>query len=164
MTNPRSAWAAAAWLALIPLFGHGTEVSRLPFDGLSGPAKAGSGASIPGINPSALASLALTPDQRARVTDIERDLQRTQWRLMGSIREARWKQQDALRTPEVDAKSVLALYDEIAALRRQYFQAAIDARKRIEAILTAEQRVELSRWVERGAPGQGVSEERRSPR
>lgn len=167
MANARFVRRPAVWLSIwLSLWtgsGHAAELSRLSYEGSPAPARAAPRASIPGVSQSALASLRLSDEQRAKVSEIQRDLQRTQSRLMASIREARWKQQDALRAPEIDAAAVLALYDEIAALRREYFRAAIDARKRIEGTLTSDQRAELSRWIEPVAPGGGVSRERAAP-
>jgi Spy/CpxP family protein refolding chaperone len=101
-------------------------------------------ANIPGINPAALAGLKLTADQRNKVTEIERDLKRKQWKLVGSIRELRWKQQDAFKAPEVDVEAVRRNFEEMSALRKQMFELAVDGRKRLESVLTREQRVELS--------------------
>jgi Spy/CpxP family protein refolding chaperone len=99
---------------------------------------------IPGIDPNALAALKMTADQRKAVTEIERDLKRKQWTFIGSLRELQWKQHDAFSVPEVDAQAVRRNFDEISALRRQIFEATLDSRKRIESVLTKEQRARLS--------------------
>jgi Spy/CpxP family protein refolding chaperone len=113
---------------------------------------------IPGVNPAALAALKLTGDQRNKVTEIERDLKRKQWKLIGSIRELRWKQQDAFKAPEVDVEAVRRNYDEMSALRKQMFDLALDGRKRIESVLTREQRVEVSEWASPSQPAHRVIE------
>ena len=116
------------------------------------------GAMIPGLNPAALAALKLTADQRNKVTEIERDLKRKESTLIGSIRELRWKQQDAFKAPEVDVEAVRRNYDEMAALRKQMFDLALDGRKRIESVLTREQRVEASEWTSPSSPAHRVVE------
>ena len=113
---------------------------------------------IPGVNPAALAGLKLTADQRNKVTEIERDLKRKQWKLIGSIRELRWKQQDAFKAPEVNVEAVRRNYEEMSALRKQMFDVALDARKRIESVLTREQLVEVSEWANPSQPAHGVVE------
>jgi Spy/CpxP family protein refolding chaperone len=130
---------------------------------LAGPAPASDeggapAANIPGINPAALAGLKLTGDQRNKVTEIERDLKRRQWNLIGSIRELRWKQQDAFRAAELDVDAVRRTYEEISALRKEMFDLAVDGRKRVESILTKEQRVEVSEWTSPSQPAHRVIE------
>jgi Spy/CpxP family protein refolding chaperone len=104
-------------------------------------------AHILGMNPGALAGLKLTVEQRNKLTEIERDLKRKQWPLMGSIRELRWKQQDALKAAEVDVEALRRNYDEMSALRKQMFDLALEGRKRVEGVLTREQRAQVSEWT-----------------
>jgi Spy/CpxP family protein refolding chaperone len=94
---------------------------------------------IAGINPADLAALDLTEAQRDKVTEIQRDLRRAQWSVTGSIRELRWRQQDIMRAAEFDADAARKTHDAIAGLRKEMFEAALDARKRIEAVLTKQQ-------------------------
>jgi Spy/CpxP family protein refolding chaperone len=115
-------------------------------------------AHIPGINPAALASLKLTAEQRNKLTEIERDLKRKQWKLVGAIRELRWKQQDAFKAAEVDVEAVRRNYEETSALRKQMFDLALDGRKRVEGVLTREQRVEVSDWTGSNPPAHRVVE------
>jgi Spy/CpxP family protein refolding chaperone len=96
-----------------------------------------------GINPAALAGLDLTEEQRGKVTEIQRDLKRKLWSLMGSLRELRWKLQDAMMAREIDADAARKTYDAMAAHRKEMFEAGLDARKRIEAVLTKEQLEQL---------------------
>ena len=49
-------------------------------------------------------------------------------------------------------------YDEMAALRKQMFDLALDGRKRIESVLTREQRVEASEWTGPSPPAHKVVE------
>jgi Spy/CpxP family protein refolding chaperone len=115
-------------------------------------------AHIPGINPAALASLKLTADQRHKLTEIDRDLKRKQWKLVGALRELRWKQQDAFKAPEVDVEAVRRNYEDTSALRKQMFDLALEGRKRVEGVLTKEQRVEVSEWTSSNQPAHRVVE------
>ncbi len=119
---------------------------------------AAAAAMIPGMSPAALAALKLTGDQHSKVTEIERDLKRKQWKLIGSIRELRWKQQDAFKAPEVDVEAVRRNYEEMSALRKEMFELALDGRKRIESVLTKQQRVEVSEWTSPFQPAHRVIE------
>lgn len=118
---------------------------------------------IPGIDPDALAALKMTADQRKAVTEIERDLKRKQWTFIGSLRELRWKQEEAFGAPEVDAQAARRNYDEITALRRQMFEATLDSRKRIEAVLTKEQRARLSDAAGSSQPADAAAPQAASP-
>ena len=115
-------------------------------------------AHIPGINPAALASLKLTVDQRNKLTEIDRDLKRKQWNFVGALRELRWKQQDAFKAAEVDVDAVRRNYEETSALRKQMFDLALDGRKRVEGVLTREQRVQASEWTSPSQPAHRVIE------
>ena len=97
----------------------------------------------PGL--AALEALNLTDEQRAKVTEIRRDLQRKNHALMGSLREIRWKGQDVARSSELDVAAARKLYDEGAAVRKQMFDARLEARAKAEAVLTKEQREQLRR-------------------
>ncbi len=59
-------------------------------------------------------ALDLTDEQRARIAEIQQDVSRKQWELMGKVHE-------------------------------QMFQTMLDARKRMDAVLTREQREQLKR-------------------
>lgn len=134
------------WMACVAVSAHESEPR--PFGRVS-PSSAlrDESALIPGIDPAELARLSMTSDQRRKVQEIERTLRRTQWRLTGEIRELRWKQQDALASAEADSGSLLRLHDMAAARRREYFVAALEARKQLEAVLTTEQREQvMQRW------------------
>lgn len=95
----------------------------------------------PGL--AALEALNLTDEQRAKVTEIRRDLQRKNHSLMGSLREIRWKGQDVAKSAELDVAAARKLYDEGAAVRKQMFEARLEARAKAEAVLTKEQREQL---------------------
>jgi Spy/CpxP family protein refolding chaperone len=104
----------------------------------------------PGL--AAIEALNLTDDQRAKVTEIRRDMQRKNHALMGSLREIRWKGQDVAKAPKLDVEAARKLYDEGAAVRKQMFEARLEARAKAEAVLTKEQLEQLRSMPRRG-PG-----------
>jgi len=97
-------------------------------------------------------ALDLTAEQRGKVTEIRRDLQRRNHALMGSLREIRWKGQDLAKAPQLDEAAARKLYDEGAAVRKQMFEARLEARSKAEALLTKEQ-LEQLRSAPRPGPG-----------
>lgn len=106
-----------------------------------------------GLSPGALEALNLTDEQRGKVTEIRREMQRKHHALMGSMHELRWQQEDAARAPVFDEAAARKTYDGMAAIRKQQFEAGLEARKRIEAVLTKEQREQLRAAPRRPGPG-----------
>ncbi len=76
----------------------------------------------------ALEALNLTEEQRGKVKEIRRDLQRKNHALMGSLREIRWKGQDLAKGGAVDVAAAKKLYEEGAAVHKQMFEARLEAR------------------------------------
>ena len=107
----------------------------------------------PGL--AAIEALDLTPEQRAKVTELRRDMQRRNHALMGSMREIRWKGQDLRSAPELDAAAARKLYDEGAAVRKQMFESRLEARAKAEALLTKEQREQLRKAPQAHRHGPG---------
>jgi len=105
----------------------------------------------PGL--AAIEALDLSAEQRNKVTEIRRDLQRRNHALMGSLREIRWKGQDLAKAPELDAAAARKLYDEGAAVHKQMFEARLEARAKAEAVLTKEQREKLRALPRPGRAG-----------
>lgn len=107
----------------------------------------------PGL--AAIEALDLTPEQRAKVTELRREVQRRNHALMGSMREIRWKGQDLRSAPELDAAAARKLYDEGAAVRKQMFESRLEARAKAEALLTKEQREQLRKAPQAHRHGPG---------
>ena len=100
-----------------------------------------------------LEALNLTDEQRGKVTEIQRDLQRKTHGLKGSLREIRWQSQDAAKATEFDDAAARKRYDSQAAVRKQMFEARLEAHKRIQDVLTKEQREQLRKSGRPGVPG-----------
>jgi Spy/CpxP family protein refolding chaperone len=103
----------------------------------------------------ALGALNLTDAQRAKIADIQRELSQKHWELMGKAFEERNKLLEQFESGKADDQAARKTYQAMAEARRQMFESSLDARKRIDAVLTAEQREQLRRgwrggW---GAPG-----------
>lgn len=103
----------------------------------------------------ALGALNLTDAQRAKIADIQRELSQKHWELMGKAFEERNKLLEQFESGKADDQAARKTYQAMAEARRQMFESSLDARKRIDSILTPEQREQLRRgwrggW---GAPG-----------
>jgi Spy/CpxP family protein refolding chaperone len=112
---------------------------------------------IAGLNSESLTLLNLTDEQRARITEVQRNLQRKRWELTAVLREDRWRLQDILNGPELDADAARKVYESMLATRKEMFNAALDARKQIELALTKQQRDQLrlaKTTTSQGAKGQ----------
>jgi len=126
--------------------GYGTGGGYGMGRGMMGGAYGGMGPGMMGgYGADGLANLDLTVDQRKKVEGIQRDLQRKQWKLMESMRELMWQQRDANLEGKFDEKSAREAYDAREKLHKQMFENSLDARKQIDAVLTAEQRQKLGR-------------------
>lgn len=106
------------------------------------------GPMLPGVE-----TLDLTPEQREKVTGIRRELQRRVQVLTVSLRELRLQTGDADRVGEFDAATARKRYDEAAAIRKQMFEARLEARVELEAVLTKEQREQLRKAARPTPPG-----------
>lgn len=100
------------------------------------------------------AGLDLTPEQRQKLTDIQRDMFDKRWQLMGKMHAADGPMSKAWAGGEVDEKAARQAYDEMAKAHKEMFEAQMEARKRVQAVLTPEQRKQLEqgyagRWSRR---------------
>lgn len=86
----------------------------------------------------------LTPEQRKQIGEIQREQRSRQWPLMQQMHELMWGH-DSTEPGAFDEQAQRRNYDRIAALRKQMFENQLEARKRIEAVLTPQQREQLQR-------------------
>lgn len=83
----------------------------------------------------------LTAEQRAKVAEIQREQRARQWPLMQQMHELMWADAQDEETQRRD-------YDKLAVLQKQMFESHLETRKRIDAVLTPQQREELRRgWT-----------------
>jgi Spy/CpxP family protein refolding chaperone len=86
----------------------------------------------------------LTPDQRSKIEAIRRDLRTRQFALMDQMHD-QIHSTPYYRNGQFDEQAARRSYDETEKLRRQMFENALDAHKRVDALLTAAQRQQLAR-------------------
>jgi Spy/CpxP family protein refolding chaperone len=86
----------------------------------------------------------LTPDQRSKIEAIRRDLRNRQSALMDQMHD-RIHSTPYYHNGQFDEQAARRSYDETEKLRRQMFENALDAHKRVDALLTPAQRQQLAR-------------------
>jgi protein CpxP len=96
-----------------------------------------------GANP--YAALDLSAEQRAKIGDIQEGLWRKQWDLMGKMHEERYHMHQLMSGVAPDDASARKAYQAMADAHKKMFDAMLDARKQIDAVLTKEQRDRLKR-------------------
>lgn len=91
----------------------------------------------------AAAGIQLTPEQQAKVREIQRDVRAGQWKLMESMHELMWQGDTLYRDGKLDADAARKRYESMAGLRKQMFENGLQAATKIDALLTREQREKL---------------------
>lgn len=92
-----------------------------------------------------LEALGLSDEQQGKVREIQRDQQKQHHALMGSMMELRWQSEDNAKSATFDEVVARKQYDAVAALQKRMFETRIEAEKRIQDVLTKEQREQLRR-------------------
>ena len=93
----------------------------------------------------AYAGLKLSDEQRAKIAEIQQDVSRRQWELMGKMREQGFQMHRFDAPGTADDSAARKAYQVMADARKAMFENSLDARKRIDAVLTKEQREQLQR-------------------
>ncbi|RYF16482.1 MAG: hypothetical protein EOO30_10900 [Comamonadaceae bacterium] len=81
----------------------------------------------------------LSSEQRTSISQIQRDFRGRQWPLMQQMHELMWAEGGA------DEQAQRRSYDQMAALQKQMFENMLDVRKRMDGVLTPQQREEQRR-------------------
>ncbi len=96
-----------------------------------------------GANP--YAALDLTDAQRAKIAEIQEQLWRKHWDLMGKMHEERYHMHRFMSGAAPDDAGARKAYAAMADAHKQMFDAMLGARTQMEAVLTPEQRNKLQR-------------------
>jgi Spy/CpxP family protein refolding chaperone len=94
-----------------------------------------------------LFQLNLSNDQWNKVNAIHEDLGKKQWDLMGKMREEGYKLRNLLVAEKRDRAALTNQYKKVQDLRLQAFQTRLEAREKIEGVLTADQKTQLRRFA-----------------
>ena len=93
----------------------------------------------------------LSPEQRAKIADIQQEFGRKRWDLMEKMHEEGGPMYQAFGSGTFDEKAARKGFQAMADAQKQMFEAQLQARKKFDAVLTPEQREQMSRgWRGRG--------------
>lgn len=98
--------------------------------------------------------LDLSDEQGDKIEKIHDDVRRKNWDTYGKIMDEQAKLRDLYSGETVDPKKVGAVYAGIAKLHQQVIESSVEARNRVQAVLTKEQKEQLRQW-KRGGMGMG---------
>ncbi len=85
----------------------------------------------------------LTNEQRNKIADIEKDARQKQWQLMEKMHSLHFQADGTLRDGKFDEQAARKHYEAMASLRKQMFENSLETRKRIDGLLTPEQREQM---------------------
>lgn len=87
-------------------------------------------------------ALNLTDEQRKKIDAIQEEVWSRQGELMGRMHAQSYRMHDFGKSDDAAARKA---FDEMAVAHKQMFETRLEARKRIDAVLTPEQRKQLGR-------------------
>jgi Spy/CpxP family protein refolding chaperone len=87
--------------------------------------------------------LKLSDEQQAKINKIQDDTRKQHWSIMGAMMDQQAKLRDLYAAPNRDSAAIDETYKNIGTLQQQMYDSGVDARKRIEAVLTKEQQERL---------------------
>ena len=94
----------------------------------------------------ALAGLDLSADQRKQIAQIQEETAKARWQLMGTMHEQDYRMYGMMDMGSVDEAAARKAFDAMAATQKAMFELSLGARKRIDAVLTPEQREKLRKY------------------
>ncbi|AIO68056.1 Spy/CpxP family protein refolding chaperone [Burkholderia oklahomensis] len=83
--------------------------------------------------------LDLTSEQRAKINRIQDETRKTHWALMGDMMDQQAKLRDLYEAPKRDNAAIGETSKAIGSLRQKMIDSSLDARKKMEAVLTSKQ-------------------------
>ena len=89
--------------------------------------------------------LDLSPEQRAKIADIQQEVSQQRWQLMDKMHDSMGPMFQAFTGGEFDEQAARKAYDVMADARKQMFELSLQSRKRMHEVLTPEQREQLKR-------------------
>ena len=87
--------------------------------------------------------LNLNDEQRAKIAAIQEEASRKQWELVGKMHEQRHQLYEFDSSGKADESAARKAYQAMSDARKAMFENSLDVRKRVDAVLTKEQREQL---------------------
>lgn len=94
--------------------------------------------------------LDLTDEQQAKINKIQDETRRAHWALMGAMMDQQAKLRDLYAAPKQDSAAIDEAYKSLGKLQQEMFSSSVEAQKRMEALLTQEQKEQLRNYWRRG--------------
>lgn len=85
----------------------------------------------------------LTDEQRTQMAQIQQEYGRKHWALMGQMHEQGGPPDDGLQRGQFDEQAARRHHDAMLGIQKQMFENSLEARKRIDSLLTPQQREQL---------------------
>ena len=99
-----------------------------------------------GYSNDAYAGLDLTPAQQKAIAGIREQASNTMWQLMGTMHGQGHHMQGMFGPGPLDEVGARKAFQAMAETQKAMFELQLDARKKIDAVLTNDQREKLSRY------------------
>jgi Spy/CpxP family protein refolding chaperone len=124
-------------------YGYGTGPGMM---GGYGPGGYGMGPGMMwGYGANTYAGLNLNAEQRKKIDDIQEQAANTMWQLMGTMHQQGYHMNGMFGAGPLDEQAARKAFDAMTVAQKAMFEAQLDARKRIDAVLTPDQREQLRR-------------------
>lgn len=94
----------------------------------------------------ALMGLDLSAEQRKQIAQIQEETAKSRWQLMGTMHSQESHMHGMFGAGPLDEAAARKAFDSMAATHKATFDLSLGARKRIDAILTPDQREQLRRY------------------
>lgn len=95
--------------------------------------------------------LDLSDEQRTKIGEAQQEFAQKHWELMGKLHQQGGPMSFAFGPGGVDEKAARKAYEAMADAQKQMFELSLQTRKKIDAVLTPEQREQMQRgWRGRG--------------
>ena len=116
------------------MHGHGMRAGMMGGHGTMG-----------GHHSDGYSDLKLSSEQRAKLDGIQRELQQKQSEAMSRMHKQAFHMHDPLALASVDEETARKSFDAMSAAMKEMFEVSLQAGKRMNALLTDEQREQLRR-------------------
>jgi Spy/CpxP family protein refolding chaperone len=94
----------------------------------------------------AYAGLDLTPEQRGKIAEIQQATAKAQWQLMGTMHEQGYRMYGNAGPGAFDEAAARKSFDAMSETRKAMFEMQVDARKKVDAVLTPQQREQVRKY------------------
>lgn len=94
----------------------------------------------------AYAGLDLSPEQRKKSADIQQETAKAQWQLMGSMHQQGYHMYGMFGPGALDEAAARKAFQTMTETQKAMFEMRLEARKKIDAVLTNEQREQVRRY------------------